>query len=107
MENAYIKYFSRIRPLTEYEAKAILEDIDIIEYKKGTILLREGQISKDVYFVLKGCVRQFCLLDGDEINTDFFTEEQWVFTSTNYSNNNPASFFLSCVEDSILVVGNS
>ena len=107
MENEFLKYFSRFRQLTDEESAAILHDICIERHKKGTILLREGQISKDVYFVLKGCVRQYLISDGDEKNTDFFTEEEWVLTTVNYTDNIPARYYLSCLEDCILVVGNS
>ena len=107
MENEFLKYFSRFRPLTDEESAAIIHDICIERFKKGTILLREGQISKDVFFVLKGCVRQYLISDGDEKNTDFFTEEKWVLTTVNYADNTPATYYLSCLEDCILVVGNS
>lgn len=107
MENKFLKYFSRFRSLTDEESAAIIHDICIERFKKGTILLREGQISKDVYFVLKGCVRQYLISDGDEKNTDFFTEEEWVLTTVNYTDNIPARYYLSCLEDCILVVGNS
>ena len=107
MENKFLKYFSRFRPLTNEESAAIIHDICIERFKKGTILLREGQISKDVYFVLKGCVRQYLIVDGDEKNTGFFIEEEWVLTSVNYTDNIPSTYYLSCLEDCILVVGNS
>ena len=107
MENKFLEYFSRFRPLTDEESAAIIHDICIERFKKGTVLLRDGQISKDVYFVLKGCVRQYLISDGDEKNTDFFTEEEWVLTTVNYTDNIPATYYLSCLEDCILVVGNS
>lgn len=107
MENKFINYFSRFRQLTEEESAAIVESICIEKFKKGTTLIKEGQISKAVYFVLQGCVRQYCILDGDEKSTSFFTEEQWVLTTTNYSDNTPATNYLSCVEDCVLVVGNA
>ena len=65
-------------PLSPEEANAITATMNIQQYKKGTVLLKEGQISAEAYFVLEGCVRQFSLVDGDEKTTNFFTEEQWV-----------------------------
>lgn len=107
MEEEFIKYFSRFRPLTVEESQAIIQDTCIENFKKGTILLSEGQISKDVFFILKGCVRQFCISDGDEKNTDFFIEQEWVLTAVNYAEKTPSTFYLSCLEDCILVVGNA
>jgi CRP-like cAMP-binding protein len=106
MQNEFLKYISKFVSLTEEEANAIVEDIYIKKFKKGTLLLREGEISKESYFVLRGCVRQFCFLDGEEKTTNFFTEEQWITSTTSFAQNIPANHYFSCLEDSILIVGN-
>ena len=92
--------------LTEEETKAIIEDITIRKFKKGTILLNEGNISKEGYFILKGCIRQYCIVDGEEKTTNFFTEEQWVLSRKSYIQKIPADHYFSCVEDCILLIGN-
>jgi CRP-like cAMP-binding protein len=93
-------------PLTEEEIIAIVETMTIKEYKKGTCLLKEGQISTEVYFVLEGCVRQYFLVDGDEKTHNFFTEEQWVISMNSFGQNKPSNHYLDCCMDSSLVVGN-
>jgi len=107
MDKKLINYFSRIMPLTGEEASAIAATMDIHHFKKGAVLLKEGQISTDVYFVLEGCVRQFFLVDGEEKTNNFFTEEQWVISMNSFYQNAPSNHFLDCVMDSTLVVGNS
>lgn len=59
MQNILLNYFSKIIPLTADELAAISENMCIKTFKKGTILLKEGQISTECYFVFKGCVRQY------------------------------------------------
>ena len=76
MENKFVKYFSKVSPLSEAESKAIEENMCIKVFKKGDFLLKEGQISVDTYFILEGCVREFIVVDGEEKTTNFFTEEQ-------------------------------
>lgn len=93
-------------PLSQQEIEAIVETMSIQQYKKGTVLLKEGQISTEVYFVLEGCVRQFYLVDGDEKTNNFFTEEQWVISMNSFSQNNPSNHFLDCCMNSSLIVGN-
>lgn len=107
MENKLLAYFHRIMPLSEEEVKAIVETMSIKHYKKGTVLLKEGQISTEVYFVLEGCVRQYYLVEGDEKTNNFFTEEQWVISMNSFNQNTPSNHFLDCCMDSDLVVGNS
>jgi CRP-like cAMP-binding protein len=106
MEDKLLKYFQRIMPLSQEEIEAIVETMTIKKYKKGTVLLKEGQISTEVYFVLEGCVRQYYLVNGDEKTNNFFTEEQWVISMKSLSHNNPSNHFLDCCMDSSLVVGN-
>ena len=107
MDDKLLKYFQRIMPLSPEEIEAIVETMTIKHYKKGTVLLNEGQISTEVFFVLEGCVRQYYLVDGDEKTNNFFTEEQWVISMNSFSQNAPSNHFLDCCMDSALVVGNS
>lgn len=104
--DGFIDYFSRFEALSKEEEKAIRKSTRIKTFEKGTILLREGQISREAYFVLRGCVRQYYVIDGEEKTSNFFTEEQWVISLNSFTQKAPADHFFSCVEDSTLVVGN-
>ncbi len=107
MENEILKYVSKFMSLSEEETRVITENICFQSFKKGTILLNEGNISKEGYFILKGCIRQYCIVDGEEKTTNFFTEEQWVLSRKSYMQKIPADHYFSCVEDCILVIGNA
>ncbi len=93
-------------PLSTEEATAIAESMNVQQYKKGTVLLKEGQISASAYFVLEGCVRQYYLVDGEEKTNNFFREEQWVVSINSLSQQTPSNHYLECCMDSVLVVGN-
>jgi CRP-like cAMP-binding protein len=93
-------------PISKEEIEAIAETMTVLQYKKGHILLREGQISSDVYFVLEGCVRQYFLVDGEERTSNFFTEEQWVISMNSFGQGIPSTHYMACCIDSTLVVGN-
>jgi CRP-like cAMP-binding protein len=105
MKNILFDFISKYVSLTEDEENAILS-LDIFRsFKKGTILLEEGQKSKNSYFVLKGCIRKYYFIDGDEKTTAFFTEMEEL-TPHCVKNNAPSEYFISCVEDTILTVAN-
>jgi CRP-like cAMP-binding protein len=106
MKEKFVNYFSRISPLSEEEAKGIEEGMRIEIFKKGTVLLKEGQISVDTYFILEGCIREYVIRDGDEKTTNFFKEDQWVISLNNFGLKSPASNNLVCVEDTTVSVGN-
>lgn len=101
-----LDYFGRILPLSETEREAIAASIVTRSYPKGTLLLREGQVSTECYFILRGCVREYCLTEGEEKTTAFYTEEQWVLSLASFSHRIPAAHSWVCVEDTTLVVGN-
>lgn len=106
MKDILFDFISKHITLTEEEKNAILSEDIFRSVKKGTILLKKGQRSQDSYFVLKGCFRVYYIIDGEEKTTAFYTEME-AFTPHCVINNAPSEYFISCVEDSILTVGNS
>ena len=105
MQDLLFEFISKYIPLTEDEKKAILS-LDIFRsVKKGTILLGQGQKSQDEYFVLKGCIRKYYVINGEEKTTAFFTEMESV-TPHCVKDKKPSEYFLSCVEDTILTIEN-
>ena len=104
-EQALIEYISQFMPLSEADQEAVARTIKCKSFKKGTILLKEGQVAKLCYFVLKGCIRQYFLVDGEEKTTNFFTEGQPVTPYEGTYKKVPSKFYLSCVEDVIVSVG--
>jgi CRP-like cAMP-binding protein len=106
MKDLIFDFISKYISLTEDERNAILSTDLFHSVKKGTVLLREGQKSKESYFVLKGCIRVYYIIDGEEKTTAFFTEME-AFTPHCVSNKAPSDYFISCVEDTILTVSNS
>ena len=106
MENILFDYLSKYIQLTSDEKKAII-DLDIFkQYKKDAILIQEGQNSDNGFFVIKGCIRCYYVINGDEKTTDFYTEAESLEPACKV-NKKPSEYFVSCVEDSILIVANS
>jgi CRP-like cAMP-binding protein len=100
--NNFLKYGL----LSPEEIEAILQSTEIKEFKKGDFLLREGQKSINTYFVLRGCIRQYNLSNGDEKTTRFFFEDDWVLSVNEVSENATSLFNWICLEDCTLVSGN-
>lgn len=105
METILFDFISKYIPLTDEEKKAMIS-LDIFRtFKKGTILLKEGQHSVNGYFVLKGCIRTFYIIDGEEKTTEFYSKMEGV-TPICVLNKQPSEYYISCVEDSIVTVSN-
>ncbi|HRD79881.1 MAG: Crp/Fnr family transcriptional regulator [Saprospiraceae bacterium] len=98
------QFVARFLQLHPDEKQAIAEQTNLRYFPKGSTLLREGQVSNLCYFVLRGCVRQYYLVDGVEKTTHFFTEGQPVTPDESTNLLRPSQSYLSCLEDSVLAV---
>ncbi|WP_461788631.1 Crp/Fnr family transcriptional regulator [Pedobacter sp.] len=106
MEEILFDFISKYISINEDEKNAILSLNLFHSVKKGTILLKEGQRSRDNYFVLKGCIRTYYIIDGEEKTTAFYTELD-ALTPHCVTNNTPSDYFISCVEDSIILISDA
>ncbi len=106
MQDLLFDFLSKYISLTDEEKNAILS-LDIFRsVNKGTILLKEGQKSNKGYFILKGCIRTYYVIDGEEKTTAFYTEMEALNPPCVISKT-PSEYYISCLEDSILIVSNS
>ena len=72
MKDEFRAFIASFPFLTKEETETIVEHTVLKQFKKGTILLKEGNISKECYAVIKGCVREYYLKDGLDKTTAFF-----------------------------------
>ena len=105
MKHLLKEFLTKLNALDQYEADAIVQATSVQLFKKDAVLLKEGQICRNCYFVLDGCIRQYQLKKGTEKTTAFFTEGQAAVLYTSYMEGTPSEYYLSCVEDSILTCG--
>ena len=106
MQDLLFNYISKYIQLDESEKKTIAS-LDIFHtVKKGQVLLKEGDFSTQGYFVLKGCVRSYYIIDGEEKTTAFHTEMEGVSPQCT-TDHKPSKYYISCVEDSILLISNA
>jgi CRP-like cAMP-binding protein len=105
MENELFNFIEKYISLTEEEKNALLALGLFHTIKKGTVLLKEGQKSQESYFVLKGCIRVYYVIDGEEKTTAFYTEMEGLNPPC-IINKTPSEYYVSCLEDTILVISN-
>lgn len=109
MHPALRQFLSQFSLLSEQEQDLIAEQLHVEKIKKGVVLLNQGEISTQCYFILKGCIRQFCLIDNgdstDEKTVEFFTEGQAVVLFSSYGQQKPSNYGFTCTEDCTLIIG--
>jgi CRP-like cAMP-binding protein len=106
MDHSLIHYFSRFAILSPDEKNAIIDSMVTKSFIKGEVVVREGQYNKDSFFILKGSIRQFKMVNGEEITTHFYQQGQWIISLTSFTNNAVAEENLICMEDTLMVIGN-
>ncbi len=67
-----------------------------------TMLLQEGQISKTMFFIEKGCLRTWINNDGKEITTQFFFEGDSVSSIESFRTNQPSLYSIESLEPCVL-----
>lgn len=104
MDELIINYISKYISLSDEEIRIVREQNLIRQYKKNEVLLAEGELATECYFILSGCVRAYYLIDGEERNTNFYIENQTI-TPVSYHKHSSSEYYLSCLEDCVLAVG--
>lgn len=100
------EFLSSFEALSEEAIDQLTNMIPVITPEKRTILVKEGEVPDECYFVLKGMVREYYYDNGDEITSEFYTETNSVVSSDHYTDQTPSTHYLICEEDCLLVAGN-
>jgi len=69
-----------------------------------TVLLKEGEISNAVFFIRKGCLREWFNKDGKDITFQFFFEGQPVASIDSFMNQKPSLFTIESIEPSTVLI---
>ncbi|WP_417941596.1 Crp/Fnr family transcriptional regulator [Flavobacterium sp. RS13.1] len=73
-----------------------------MEVHAKTILLEEGEISKKLFIIEKGCIRVWVNNNGKDITTQFFFENQSVASIESFIKKFPSPVIVETIEPSVL-----
>lgn len=73
-----------------------------LEVPAKTTLLKEGKISKTMFFIEKGCLRTWVDNDGKEITTQFFFEGDSVSSIESFRTSQPSFYSIESLEPCVL-----
>jgi CRP-like cAMP-binding protein len=90
--------------LTTAETNHFISLLKLEAIKKKTILLREGQLCNNIYYVSSGILRAYHLdKDGKEATIMFALSDWWITDMFCFVNQQPAMLFIEAVENSTIV----
>ncbi len=67
----------RLVSLSEEEYALFFAQLRLVKLKKREMLLHEGEVCREAYFINKGCLRYFYNVEGEEKSGQFFFENAW------------------------------
>jgi CRP-like cAMP-binding protein len=73
------------------------------EIAPKTILLNEGTIANQVFFIKEGCLREWFNKDGKDITFQFFFEGQAVASIDSFLSHQPSLFAIESIEPSTIL----
>lgn len=105
MEVLINQFLAQFPVLSDTDRKQLAAKLNVKKFKRKTVLQEQDKIPKNCFFVLQGCIRQYHVINGINKTTEFYTETHPVVSSEAYTRMIPSDYYLECVEDSILLVG--
>lgn len=67
--------------------------------KKRDALLKQGEICKEIFYVQRGLLRVYVLIDGKEVNTWFVQEGDFITSVSSYHKQKPSEHCIEALED--------
>lgn len=100
-----ISHINRYIPLNEDEATTVFANyFKSHEFGKREYLQKEGQISKSIYFIDKGCVMMYYINNKSSNQIVQFAIENWWITDYNsFINHIPSEYYIQTIEKSKII----
>lgn len=105
MSHIFKQHLEKFISISDEEFETILTYFKPLQVSKKENLLQEGQVCRQHYFVLKGCLRKFFINEkGVEITTEFAIETWWLTDNKSFEFQSESPFSFQAVEKSEVLV---
>ncbi len=92
-------------PIPDDEAAYFLSFFEEKKYKRGAVLLEEGKVAHEVFFIVKGALRQYFVNEeGEEKTCNFSFENEFLTDLESFSRQSRAASSIVTLEPSVCLV---
>lgn len=84
------------------DAEELLSVMEEVHYRKGEILMHEGEVCSSFYIIKDGLWRGFYMRDGNDTSLWFAYEGETIFSTSGYISNKPSMVSIEAMTDSNL-----
>lgn len=99
-------YIRSITPLSDNSWNLLQSCITERTFKKGELLVKEGQICQSIFFIVEGSCKSFHNMDGKEINTAFHFENDFATNIQSLTSQQPSTSSIKALEKITVVILN-
>jgi len=93
----------KVITVSDNEIEVLNTAFKVVTKNKNEFLVREGAISRNLYFVVSGYLRCFYIDDGNDITTQFATTKDFITSFESFLNNEFSKENIQCISDCILL----
>uniref|UniRef100_A0A7V2ZMH2 Crp/Fnr family transcriptional regulator n=1 Tax=Ignavibacterium album TaxID=591197 RepID=A0A7V2ZMH2_9BACT len=101
--NEMIEVLNSISPLGKTEQEALAKICSRKSYKKNTVLLQLGEVSRKLYFIIKGLGRVYYIRDGNDVTDYFAMDMSFLGGLPSYFTGEPSHKAMELLEDSEVI----
>lgn len=101
----YRKKMESFCPIPDDDFNQLAEKLHEKHFTRGEVILKEGQVCKEFFFIVSGCIRSFSLENGREANVKFFFETDTACDFTSFRTQTPSSYYMIVMEDTVALSG--
>lgn len=82
-------FFKTDYPLNQEGLEELLNAFELQSFKKKSLILQEGEVEKQLRFLVQGNIREFYATQEKEININFYTQSQFVNDFSSFKKDKP------------------
>jgi len=90
-------------PLSAECQQELITHFKIRNFKRGEIVVREGQYSNKAFLIVQGCSRAYYLKDGRDISDWFAFENEFMSSIVSFFCGEPSPHYIEFIEDSVAI----
>ena len=94
------KKLEALAPVSDDDFQQLADIMHEKKITKGEVVLKEGQVCKNYYFILSGGIRIFGLENGKEVNVKFYFEDDIACDFLSYRLQEASQFYMVAMEES-------
>jgi CRP-like cAMP-binding protein len=92
------QYISQFVPLSNAELQQLASLVEKRQYKKKELLIKAGDVANMLYFISKGCLREYFIQNRQQITTDIILEETISGSVSSFFTGMPSLYNLEAME---------